>query len=123
MRLRSEKLKILCRERHLSLKTLLKEAGVSRTAYYSLLRKESVLPKSVDRIARCLEVSPAGFLGDDEDHLRQVRKLQAQAEAIHLQNPESDRDVIFRTLRNLELPPVERLRRALVRARKPHIHG
>lgn len=123
MRIRGEKLKALCRERHLSLKTLLVNAGVSRTAYYSLMRKDSILPKSVDRIARCLDVSPAGFLDDETDSLRHTRKLQERAEAIYRQNPECDRDVIFRTLRNLELPPVERLRRALVRARKPHIHG
>ena len=115
-------MKALCRERNLSLKTLLAKAGVSRTAYYSLMRKDSILPKSVDRIARCLDVSPAGFLGDEAESLRHARKLQERTEAICRQHPECDRDVIFRTLRNLELPPVERLRRALVRARKPYIH-
>lgn len=59
-------MKELCRERNMTLKALLADAGVSRTAYYSLLRKESVLPKSVDRIARCLGVSPAGFLADED---------------------------------------------------------
>jgi len=28
---------------------------------------------------------------------------------------------VFRTLMNLELPPIERLRKALIRARKSHI--
>ena len=123
MRIQGDKLKTLCRERHLSLKALLVDAGVSRTAYYSLLRKDSVLPKSVDRIARCLDVSPVGFLDDEGESLRHTRRLQERADAIHRLNPDCDKDVIFRTLRNLELPPVERLRRALLRARRPHIHG
>lgn len=107
----------------MSLKALLADAGVSRTAYYSLLRKESVFPKSVERIARRLEVSPVGFLGEGAGPLCHLRNLQAQTDVIMRRNPECDRDVVFRTLKNLDVPPVERLRRALVRARKPHFHG
>lgn len=65
MRIGGEKVKSLCRERHKSLKALLAEAGVSRTAYYSLLRKNTILPRSVERIARCLAVSPAKLLDDE----------------------------------------------------------
>jgi transcriptional regulator with XRE-family HTH domain len=122
VRIQPEKLKALCRERHLSLKDLLAEAGVSRTAYYSLLRKDSVLPKSLHRLALRLGVGPACFLDDDDERVGHVRDLQAKAEAIQRLHPECDRDVVLRTLRNLELPPAERLRRALIRGRRSHIH-
>jgi hypothetical protein len=88
---------------------------VSRTAYYSLARKDSVLPKSVERIASHLHVSPSAFLDDEPALIRRVRDLQKRAEAIHRRNRQLDRDVIYRTLENLQLLPVERLRRALIR--------
>ena len=46
MRIDTNNLKRLCLERRIRLNDLLKQAGVSRTAYYSLTRKESVLPKT-----------------------------------------------------------------------------
>jgi transcriptional regulator with XRE-family HTH domain len=118
----SEKLRKLCAERQLRVSGLLREAGVSRTAYYSLARKESVLPKSVERIAAHLKVAPAAFLEDDGAVIQHVRALQAQAEAVHRTNRKLDRDVIYRTLENLELTPIERLRRALTRGQSSHLH-
>ncbi len=123
MRLSGKKLGRLCRERHISLGALLRRARVSRTAYYSLARKDSVLPKSVGRIAQALGVSPSGFLSDDDALVVRMRELQERAETIIAANPGCDRDVVLRTLMNLELPSVERLRRALVRAPRTHIHG
>lgn len=123
MRISSEKLRTLCRDRRIQLKDLLKEAGVSRTAYYSLTRKESVLPKSVCRVARQLGVSPSLFLVEEDDAVRRIRELQARTGEICLRHPECDRDVVFRTLLNLDSTPVERLRKALIRARKPAIQG
>ena len=105
----------------MTLQHLLKTAGVSRTAYYSLLRKDTVLPKSVGRIAAQLGVSPSVFLNDSQLRIQRIRQLEAEADLIQQRYPESDRDVVLRTLRNLELAPVERLRRALVRAQKPDI--
>lgn len=101
---------------------VLKQAGVSRTAYYSLVRKTSVLPKSILRLASRLDVNPAALLENDAGKIKHIRELQAKAELIASKYPECDRDVIFRTLLNLEKPPVERLRRALLRARQPAIH-
>jgi transcriptional regulator with XRE-family HTH domain len=118
MRLSAEKLKRLCRQRRMPLKDLLREAGVSRTAYYGMVRKESVLPKSICRVADRLGVSPSSFLSDDSGRIRRIRELQARTDEICRLNPECDRDVVFRTLMNLDLPPVERLRKALNRARK-----
>ncbi len=123
MRISSEKLRTLCRDRRIQLKDLLKEAGVSRTAYYSLTRKESVLPKSVCRVAQQLGVSPSLFLVEEDEAVRRIRVLQARTGEICRRHPGCDRDVVFRTLLNLDSTPVERLRKALSRARKPAIQG
>ena len=95
---------------------VLLKAGVSRTAYYSLARKDSVLPKSIGCVARALGVSPAAFLADETEVIGRLQERRARVEALHRRYPEDDRDVMFRTLQNLDLPPVERLRRALARA-------
>jgi transcriptional regulator with XRE-family HTH domain len=121
MRIDSTNLKQLCRTKRIRLQALLKEAGVSRTAYYSLTRKESVLPKSVCRIAQRLGVSPLRFLNDPSDSVKRIRELQIQTDTICRRYPECDRDVVFRTLMNLDLPPIERLRKALIRGRQPHL--
>jgi len=119
VQLSSEKLKKQCGQRQMRLSDVLKQAGVSRTAYYSLVRKDSVLPKSILRIARHLDVNPSALLDNGEAKVRHLRDLQNQAVALAKRYPNCDRDVMFRTLLNLELPPIERLRRALIRARKP----
>lgn len=122
MRLNTDKVKRFCRERRIRLGDLLQEAGVSRTAYYSLTRKESVLPKSVCRIAQRIGVSPLCFLEDPAEPVRRIRELQRRTDAICREDPACDRDVVFRTLMNLDLPPIERLRKALIRGRQPHLH-
>jgi transcriptional regulator with XRE-family HTH domain len=121
MILDGQSLKRLCGERRMSLQRLLKKANVSRTAYYSLLRKDTVLPKSIDRISKCLGVSPGVFLQDPLAQIQRIRELDDQADRIQRRYPECDRDVVLRTLRNLDLEPVERLRRALIRAPKTNI--
>ena len=122
MQLSSVKVKQRCAQRRLRLTDVLRQAGVSRTAYYSLARKESVLPKSILRIARQLEVDPAELLENEAAQIARVRRLQAEAGALSERYPDCDRDVMFRTLLNLEQPPIERLRRALIRARRPAAH-
>ncbi len=67
MRIRADKLKELCRQRDTTLTRLLEEAGVSKNAYYSLVRKHSVLPKSVLAIADHLDIQPSAFLEDVPD--------------------------------------------------------
>jgi hypothetical protein len=118
MRISRTKLMSLCAERGMALRDLLQKAGVSRTAYYSLARKDSVLPKSIGSLARAFGVSPMTFLEDGTEALVRLREHRARADALRGRHPEVDRDVVFRTLQNLDLPPVERLRRALARAPK-----
>ena len=54
VRLSPEKVRRACKDRGLRLGELLGRAGVSRTAYYQQLRKDSVLPKSVRALAAAL---------------------------------------------------------------------
>ena len=122
MRISSAKLKALCRDQNVPLKDVLGQARVSRTAYYSLVKKESILPKSIGRVARRLGVSPLSFLVDDTSPIRRIREVQEQTETVCRRYPECDRDVVFRTLMNQDLPPVERLRKALIRAPRPHLY-
>ena len=62
MRLSKRELSGLCREKSLTVSRLLEQAGVSRNAFYSLLRKGDILPKSVTALARTLGVSPSAIL-------------------------------------------------------------
>ena len=101
---------------------LLREARVSRTAYYSLSRKDSVLPKSIEAIARRLDVSPSDFLEDNRRAEAEARALLAQANEIAQTHRSANPDNIRHTLLLLKKEPVERLRRALLRAQTANTH-
>lgn len=112
------------KERHLSLARVLQRAGVSRTAFYSLARRESVFPKTIRSLARTLGVSPVQILErsvpemDDAlaRRLDRARKICAEAPGAEFQN-------IWHVLILLEQSPVERLNRSLLRGRTDDIHG
>lgn len=106
----------------MALGDLLREAGVSRTAYYSLARKDSVLPKSLEAIARQLNISPADFLEDNRRIEAEARALLARAGQMAQAHPGADFDTIRHTLILLKMEPIERLRRALLRAQTANIH-
>ena len=118
MRVDTDKIKNLCRRRKLTLDQLLKEAGVSRNAYYSLARRESVLPGSIVAIAHALDVSQSKLLTDEAVTARMVNRLLTTVDRILEQNPGIDRDTVRHTLLLLQEKPVERLRRALIRGRQ-----
>jgi transcriptional regulator with XRE-family HTH domain len=118
MKISGDKLKSLCEKKHLNLKQLLREAGVSRNAYYSLLRKDSVFPKSVIAIANQLDVQPSAFLEEESLELQKAKSLLAKLEKIMKRYKRADRDNIRHTLLLLQEKPVNRLRRALLRAQK-----
>ena len=101
---------------------LLREARVSRTAYYSLSRKDSVLPKSIEAIAQRLDVSPSDFLDDHRRTGAEARALLTRVNGIVAAHPSAGADNIRHTLLLLKKKPVERLRRALLRAQATHIH-
>lgn len=116
MKILSRKLKRLCRAKNMTLHQLLDEAGVSRNAYYTLARKTTVLPKSVIAIADRLEVKPSAFLEDEGPAVVKARKLLSDVEEIKKRHRTVERDNIRHTLLLLQEKPLDRLRRALIRA-------
>jgi hypothetical protein len=54
--------------------------------------------------------------------VQRVRALQRRLNAILKKHPEADREHVWHTLLLLEEPPIERLRRGLLRARTFDFH-
>ena len=106
----------LCREQGTTTSAALAAAGVSRNAFYSLARRESVLPRSLRALAARLGVSPVEVLTEDDAATDAMRALIASAQAIARRGSRTDRDNIRHTLLLLREKPVDRLRRALARA-------
>ncbi|OGD15951.1 MAG: hypothetical protein A2V76_07355 [Candidatus Aminicenantes bacterium RBG_16_63_14] len=121
MRLSGKNIRRLCGERMISLNALLKNAGVSKTAYYHLIAKESVFPRSIGALAAALDVRPSVLLEEaDRESRRAIRLLEA-ADRIVAGDPSMDRDNVRHTLLLLEEKPIDRLRRSLLRARRPDL--
>ncbi|MFC1629080.1 hypothetical protein ACFL3H_08215 [Gemmatimonadota bacterium] len=116
MKIDLEKLKFLSTENGCTISALLDSAGVSRNAFYSLARRESILPGSILAIADYLNIPPSSFLIDEGSLLQKGLALQKRVEEIAFRHREADRDTIRHTLILLQEEPVERLRRALRRA-------
>jgi transcriptional regulator with XRE-family HTH domain len=123
MKVSADKLKYLCREKQLSLNQMLKEAGVSRNAYYSLLRKNSVLPRSIHAIAQKLCVPPSELLTEESTQLAKAEQILKQVRTITQHYQKADPDNIRHTLVLLQDKPIDRLRRALLRGQKFNFYG
>ena len=117
MRLDGTKVGRLAAERGWSVSELLDRAGVSRTAYYSLARKESALPKSVVALAAALDVPTSALLDEREAEERRVRRKVALAQRIASRHPDCSFENVWHTLVLLEASPLERLNAALRRGR------
>ena len=117
MKLSLDKIEYLCRQRNEGIGEMLREAGVSRNAFYSLARKEYVVPRSLIHIAEHLGVSVSTFLDDTDTMAQRMRSLARETDRIVRQHGEVDRDNVRHTLLLLNEKPVERLRRALRRGR------
>jgi AcrR family transcriptional regulator len=122
MRIDAIKLRKLGRAKGLSLNALLKKAGVSKTAFYHLLRKDSVLPASLGAIAETLAVRPGAFLTEKNPDVDKIRRILALTERIVFRNSSLDRDNVRLTLLLLGLDPLQRLQRSLIRGRKIDLH-
>jgi transcriptional regulator with XRE-family HTH domain len=122
MKLDAARVRALCTRRGLTIRDLLREAGVSRTAYYSQLRKESVLPVSIRALAGTLEVVPSALLDEAPAEEWHARALIRRARRILARNPGASFENVWHTLVLLEEPPVERLRRSLLRGRAGDLH-
>ena len=123
MRLSSQKVKKACQRRHLQLKEALEGAEVSRTAYYSLVRCDTVLPKSLLALADFLETEPGELLEKTVGAGVRARLLLRKVERIVASHPGTDRDNIRHPQLQLEDPPVDRLERGLLRGRTLDLHG
>jgi transcriptional regulator with XRE-family HTH domain len=102
----------------MSLSEVLRRAGVSRTAFYSLARRSTPLPKTITSLAASLGVSPRSLLRDEPRSVRaRPEALLREARAIRSRNSCADFQNVWHTLNLLELEPAERLARSLVRGR------
>ncbi|MCI5064758.1 hypothetical protein MRY87_03420 [bacterium] len=115
MHIDTKKVKALLKARDLTLSELLERAGVSKTAYYHLVRKSNLLPRSIDRITTILGVGPRALLSDELPAVRKVRLREELVQQIQHDFPDVDADNVRHTLILLERPPLERLNGALRR--------
>jgi hypothetical protein len=111
------------RQRGLSLAEALRRARVSRTAFYSLARRPSALPRTVTSLARALGVPPSRLLRE-EPGLAEARAqaLVSEARRIRSRRPSSEFSNLWHTLNLLEMTPAERLARSLARGRSRPVH-
>jgi transcriptional regulator with XRE-family HTH domain len=122
MRISSERLRRLCKRKGLSLNQLLKEAGVSKNAYYWLVRKDTVLPNSIVAIAARLGAKPSSFMEEASLEEERYLSLLEDLERIMSRHKDADRDNVRHTLILLKEKPVERLRRSLRRGQRSDLH-
>lgn len=121
MKISLEKIETLCRERGTSVAAMLREAGVSRNAFYTLARKDSVVPQSVIRLSEQLGVSVSALLDDVLPPEQRMKRLITESNRIARRHRSVDRDNVRHTLLLLQEKPIERLRRALRRGRPVNI--
>ncbi len=122
MRIDVIRLRALAEKRGLSLNALLAKSGVSKTAFYHLVHKTSVLPASLRALAETLSVRPGVFLTERNPDVSKIRRIMTMTDRIVADDPKLDRDNVRLTLLLLEEVPVQRLRRSLIRGRKINIH-
>lgn len=114
MRLDHEEAKRIARDQGRTLTGVLDQAGVSRTAYYSLRRRDNILPRTIRDLAAELGIEPEQLLRKTPTALTYECRLQ-RAREICERFPDTDFHNVWHTLTLLDLPPVERLRRSLRR--------
>ena len=112
----------MCAARGVSLTAILREAKVSRNAYYTLSRKPSILPRSIRALASGLGVKPAALIEERESPSDEARLLIQKIDGIERRHKIHERDNVRHTLLLLREKPIDRLRRALTRGQKPDIH-
>lgn len=97
---------------------MLRDAGVSRNAFYTLARKNFVVPQSLIRISDVLEVSVSQLLDDVMTPRHRMKRILSELNGIVKRHPRVDCDNVRHTLLLLDDKPIERLRRALQRGRR-----
>ena len=123
MRLSADKIRALASRQSRSLSAVLRDAAVSRTAFYSLARRRSLLPRTVYAIADALGVKPGDVLDSPDRSAAELLAARlADARAIAAAHPKSAFENIWHTLALLNLPPIDRLNRSLLRGRAITVH-
>ena len=117
MRFSAERIRELAAARGLSVSALLREAGVSRNAYYSLSRRESAFPKSVRRLAAALGVTEADVFEAAPERREEIDRLVVEARRIAAALPGVEFDDVWHTLLVLRETPLQRLQGSLRRGR------
>jgi transcriptional regulator with XRE-family HTH domain len=110
-----------CRARGLTVTDALDQAGVSRNAYYSLVRKSSVLPASIEALANALGIPPSKLLEERPSAVARANEMAIEVDRIVRRHRGVDRDNVRHTLLLLDEEPVARLRRALRRGQRIHL--
>ena len=118
MRLDTAKVKNLCLRKRTTLDGLLRNAGVSRNAYYTLARKKSVLSKSIRMLADFLDVPASALMEETPAPSERAKALLKQVDQIARGNRGVSRENVRHSLLLLRERPFDRLRRALLRAQK-----
>lgn len=118
MRIDTAQIKKLSKERGLSINLLLSRSQTSKTAYYSLVHRKSILPGTVHKLAEALGVDPANLVTSKSDAQALYLERITQLEEVLKLHPNSSRENVWHTLVLLEQKPIERLRGALRRAGK-----
>ena len=121
MKISSEKIKKLCMKKNLPLIRLLEKSGVSKNAYYSLIKKDSILPRSIILLAKELGVNPLTLLESEDKRVKKIYAIFKTVNKIVKENRGVSPDNIRHTLILLQEQPLDRLRRALIRAQKPDL--
>jgi transcriptional regulator with XRE-family HTH domain len=123
MRVAHRRIRRLARELGLPLTALLRRAGISRTAYYSLARRPTVLPKTIHALAEALHVPIAEILEEPAPALsvKVLRRLES-ARAICAADSAASFENIWHSLCLMDLAPMDRLNRSLIRGRAAALH-
>lgn len=122
MRIAEEKVKRACADQGKTLTEVLGQAGVSRNAFYSLIRKENILPKTVTAVADSLGLAESDLLEDELTPELQVRALYREVDRIVKKYPIHEPDNVRHTLQLLEKKPIDRLRTSLTRGQQFNFH-
>ena len=117
VRLSREKIHQLCSERGLSVSELIARARVSRNAFYSLLRRPSILPDSVGALAAELGTTELDLLELDSAEETRARARLRLARKICSSDPDITFQHVWHTLTLLELTPLQRIEGSLRRGR------
>jgi hypothetical protein len=123
MRLSADKVRALANKQSRSLTAVLREAAVSRTAFYSLARRRSLLPRTVYAVADALGVKASEVLDSPDRSPEELLAARlADARAMAMAHPTAAFENIWHTLALLDLPPIDRLNRSLLRGRAITVH-